>query len=514
MNRIEVIESSFEGSGPSRRRGWSSLWTCAIGGWLVLVAIFCAFVFVWFGCRIEPGSDEIAILIRKTGKDLPSGDIIATAPGQKGIQLEVLSEGRYFRNPYTWGWKIARITDIPAGKLGVQTRLYGKDLPPGRILAEKDTKGILPETLGPGKHRLNPYAISVRLFDATSISPGHVGVVTSMTGADILTNNIPAETRNAFLVEKGRKGVLTEVLDPGTYYLNPYTVSIAQVNLQSQRFEMAGEDAIVFLTMDGFTVSVEGTVEFALHRDAAALLTHRVGDLDDILKKVILPRARGFSRIQGSKHPAIDFIVGETRQKFQNDLDGHLREQCKAWGVDIKSVLVRRIVVPDEIASISRDREMAVQDARKYDQQIAMAKSKAELVRQEMLAEQNKVKVDAETARIRAVIGAQQEQAVQLIRAGKELDVAKLKLDTATFQAEAVVRRAKGECDAIRARNEAEAGVLAARVQAVGDGMTLARLVFYQRIGPRIRSILGSTEEEGLGGLLRPYVSPRKEVSR
>ena len=84
--------------------------------------------FVWLFCRIEPGPGEIAVLIHKTGDDLPSGAIIALEPRQKGIQFEVLPEGRFFRNPYFWGWEIAKITDIPAGKLGVLTRLYGKDL--------------------------------------------------------------------------------------------------------------------------------------------------------------------------------------------------------------------------------------------------------------------------------------------------------------------------------------------------------------------------------------------------
>ncbi|MBI2441461.1 MAG: hypothetical protein HYV35_08835, partial [Lentisphaerae bacterium] len=40
----------------------------------------------WFFCRIEPGAGELAVLIRKTGQDLPSGQILATEPGQKGIQ--------------------------------------------------------------------------------------------------------------------------------------------------------------------------------------------------------------------------------------------------------------------------------------------------------------------------------------------------------------------------------------------------------------------------------------------
>jgi len=478
--------------------------------------------FVWFFCRVEPGPDEIAILIRKTGKNLPSGEIIARERGQKGIQLEVLPEGRYFvnphtkefLNPYTWGWRKAKITDIPAGKLGVVTRLYGKELADGKIIAEEGTKGILPDVLAPGKYRINPYAYHVQLFDAINIRPGHVGVVTSLVGDDVLQNDIPEDKRNTFLVEQGMKGILADVLDPGTYYLNPYMFNVVEVNLQSQRFEMSGDDVISFLTLDGFTVTVEGTVEFALLRDKAALLTHRVGDMDDIIKKLILPRARGFSRIEGSKRPAIDYIVGENRQKFQNDLEAHLREKTADWGVDIKSVLVRKIIVPDQIASISRDRELAVQEAKKYEQQIEQARSQAELAKQEMLAQQNKEKVEAETARIRAIIAAQQEQAVQIVAAEKDLEVAKLKKDAAAFQAEATVLKAAGERDAIRARNEAEAAVLASQVQAFGNGMNLARYVFYERIGPRVQSILSSDGREGLGSVFGSYLPGGKEVSR
>jgi regulator of protease activity HflC (stomatin/prohibitin superfamily) len=83
--------------------------------------------------------------------------------------------------------------------------------------------------------------------------------------------------------------VQAEVLDPGTYYLNPFVKTVVELNLQSQRFEMSGSDAISFLTVDGFGITVEGTLEFNIQREQAAMLTHRVGDIDDILKKLILP---------------------------------------------------------------------------------------------------------------------------------------------------------------------------------------------------------------------------------
>jgi regulator of protease activity HflC (stomatin/prohibitin superfamily) len=469
-------------------------------------ALTAVFIFVWFFCRIEPEAGEIAVLIHKTGRNLAPEDLLATGPEWKGIQLDVLPEGRYFYNPYSWGWKIHKMTDIPAERLGVITRLFGDDLPPGEILATENSKGILREVLTPGKYRLNPYAYRVELFDALTIRPGHVGVKTTLTGIDVLNNDLPAEKRNSFLADADMKGVRADVLDPGSYYLNPYLVNVVEVNLQSQRFEMSGDDIITFLTLDGFTVTVEGTIEFGLKRDFAALLSHRVGDMDDIIKKTILPRARGFSRIEGSKYPAIDFIVGETRQRFQKELEAHLRLKCIPWGVDIKSVLIRKILVPDEIASISRDRELAVQDARKFAQQIEQAKSKAELVKQETLALQNKSKVEADTVRIQATISAEQEQAVQLIAANKDLGVAKLDLAAAEFQAKAVRSRAGGEEDAIRAGNAAEASVVEGLVGAFGSGINLARYEFYKAVGPRIQSVLSSDRADGIGSIFTPLL--------
>lgn len=503
---VPPVRPTTSATSPPTARLPKPNWGALLMPLLLLAALLILPLWVWTFCRIEPGPGEIAILIRKTGTDLPTGQILALEPGQKGIQLDVLAEGRYFRNPYHWGWQIAKITDIPPGKLGVRTRLFGRDLADGQILAPEGYKGIMAEVLGPGKHRLNPYAYNVQLFDAITIRPGFGGVVTALTGQDVLANDLPEKERNTFLVSAGLKGVRPDILDAGTYYLNPYMVNVVEVNLQSQRFELSGEDAISFLTVDGFTVNVEGTIEYALVRDHVAQLTHQVGDMDDILKKIVLPKARGFSRMEGSKNPAKNYIAGATRQKFQDSLEAHLKTQCLPWGVDIKSVLIRNITPPDAIARIIREREVAVQDANKYGEQIEQAKSEAELVKQEMLAQQNKEKVEADTRRIRAVIAAEQEREVRLTRANRDLEVAKLENDAARAQADARLVRAQAEAEVIRLRNEAEAGVLAGQVKAYGTGINLARNLFYTKIGPQIRAILSGDQGEGLGGLLRGYV--------
>ena len=131
-----------------------------VAGLLILLALP---LWVWYGWRIEPENGQIAILLKKTGKDLPPEAILAPGPDYKGIQEEVLPEGRYFRNPWTWEWEYAKMVDIPAGKFGVLVRKFGKDLPEGEVLAREGTRGILRDVLGTGKHRINPYAYEVKL---------------------------------------------------------------------------------------------------------------------------------------------------------------------------------------------------------------------------------------------------------------------------------------------------------------------------------------------------------------
>src|SRR6185369_9377032 len=115
---------------------------------------------------------KAAVLIRKTGDDLKSGDVLATGE-QKGIQLEMLPEGWYWRNPYTWDKVEVDQVEIPPGKIGVQVRTFGADLPEGAVIAETGQRGIVGDILGPGRHMINPFAYRVVLADAVNIPPGY-----------------------------------------------------------------------------------------------------------------------------------------------------------------------------------------------------------------------------------------------------------------------------------------------------------------------------------------------------
>ena len=107
-------------------------------------------------------------------------------------------------------------------------------------------KGIVRDVLGTGKHRINPYAYDVKIYEDIRIMPGNVGVVTNLTGKDIFFGTAnDLSLLKGFVVEPSRKGVLQDVLKEGTHRINPFIQSVSIVNIQSQRYEFSGDDAIV-----------------------------------------------------------------------------------------------------------------------------------------------------------------------------------------------------------------------------------------------------------------------------
>ena len=457
---------------------------------------------IWWGWRIEPENGQIAVLIKKTGKDLSSEEIISPGLEYKGIQADVLPEGRYFRNPWTWDWKYFRAMDIPAGMFGVLVRKFGKDLPAGEIIARDDSfKGIVRDVIGTGRHRINPFAYDIKLYYDITIKPGHVGVVTRLTGADILSDGVDPVIGMGFLVGEGAKGVTKGILKEGTHRLNPFLYSVTIVNVQSQRFELSGADAITFLTQDGFTVQAEGTLEFNLKLEKVALLSHEVGDMDDILQKIVLPSARGFSRIEGSKKVATEFIVGESRQAFQNSLEAYLKKVCEPWGISLNSVLIRDIFAPQEVAAIIRARELAVQEAKKIEQQIVQAKSLAELGRQKSLAERNSKVVAAETERIQKKIAAEQARAEVTIAAETRLGVAATELKAAEAEATAKLAKAEADRKVVEARTTAEAEVMKREVAVYENERDYIRSRFYEKTAPRVTDVVTAADSREIMGI-------------
>ena len=483
---------------------------------------------VYNSCLIEVPNKHMAILVHKTGKDLDNSESIAPSEQYKGVQPTVLIEGRYYYNPYNWGWTVVPQIEIPAGKLGVRIRLYGENLPTGELIAvEKSQKGIVPEVLYPGRYAINAqlvdpaqqkarepanngYAEIIELHDPVTIPAGFKGVKT------LVSAPLP-EKANEIIVPPGTeaRGVQAEALEPGTYYLNPYIAQISKVDCRSQRYDL---DDIGFSTRDGFWVSLEGRIEFRVNPKEASqvyvLYNERKENaaIDEeaiqkmVIQKIIVPNARAYTRLKGSSHSGKEFITGDTRATFQEDFQREMQATCAAQGIEVIQALITNVKPPEKIAVPVRQRQIALQQEKQYTKEILQQAAEQDLAVQKATVLQKQAEVAAEQEVVAVTVNAKLKQEVAIIDANKRLGVAQKKFEAAKDLAAATMAKGKAEADVIRFQNEAQAVGWQTAIEAFGgDGAEFARYTLLKKIAPAFKAMMVNTDNSALMDVFKAF---------
>lgn len=478
--------------------------------------------------RIDVPAKHVAVLMKRTGKDLSNEDEIAPTPSHKGVQNNVLTEGRYFYNPYYWDWAVYPMVEIPEGKMGVRIRLSGDSLPYGDFVAVKENqKGIVEDVLRPGRYAINAivkeqngnmlvnrkennYAEVVELCDPVTIPAGFKGIVTNLAGM------IPANP-NVLLVSPGERGAQKETLDPGTYYMNPYMYEIIPVDCRSQRFNLADNEDMGFPSKDGFWVSLDGIIEFRIKPEKAAeiyvLYNEGIGDntVDkEIIRKIIMPNARSFCRLKGSNNSGREFIGGETRTKFQTAFQDSMREACEPHGIEIVQALITRINPPQAIAGPVRDREVAHQKLGQYKEQKLQQDQEALLAIEKAMIEQKKELVKANQTTNTTITKAKEDQQVAVTKAEENFEVAKKDLDASVDLATAILSRRKAEAGIAEFENQADSSGWKKAVESMGSGEEYAKFILYQKLAPSYRKIMTNTADSPLMEMFKNYQKPQQ----
>ncbi|CAN5362391.1 SPFH domain-containing protein [soil metagenome] len=503
---------------PRRSSGFSAGNFANLRG-LAAVALIAAIVYggyFWFVRRVVVGSDEVLVLLRKdASKSLPGDKVIVPRPPDKkdaaayqkweaeygdcnGMLEQVYTAGTYFGfSPWDYEREVINIRHaiVPSDKVGVVIKKFGKPLDPGQVMAEiaRDQRGPLPVLLKPGRYTeyANPHAYEVKFVDPIVINPGHRGVVTVMAGTT------PREP-NQYLVSDGETGTQRQTEPEGFRYINVYERRITPVSIQSQRFSMQGADAIQFPSADSFNIKMEGFVEWSIIPEKLPLLYVQYSEggalIEFLEEKVILPYSRSFSRLVGSQYTARDFIAGDTKLKFQADFETKLREACEKQGIEILQALVRDIVPPDDIKNPINEREIAKQQIKSLEQQIQVSKSQADLVTQTETATQNQAIGDANKQVVTIVKKSQQERDVAVTQTNQQLEVAKLRLQAAQKEADALVARGEADANVVLLKKQAEAEPLRQQIFAFCGGENYAQFFFYQKVAPAVKAILTNTD--------------------
>jgi len=497
-------------------------------GLIAVVAIGVLAYELYTSFLIEVPNKHMAILVHKTGLDLDNSQSIAPSDEYKGVQPVVLTEGRYYYNPYNWTWTVVPQIEIPAGKLGVRIRLYGENLPDGELIAYKESqKGIVPEVLYPGRYAINAqlvdptankppdpihngYAEIIELHDPVTIPAGFKGVKTQVSAP-------LSETPNEVIVPKGTeaRGVQAETFEPGTQYLNPYVTQVSKIDCRSQRYNL--ED-IGFSTRDGFWVSLEGRIEFRVNpKEAASVFvlynegkdnaaTNEEAFQKKVIEKIVVPNARAYTRLKGSSHSGKEFITGDTRATFQEDFQREMQSTCAAQGIEIIQALITTIRPPEKIAAPVRQRQIALQKEKQFTKEILQQGAEKDLAVQKATVLQKQAGVAAEQEVVVVTVNAKLKQEVALIDAAKRLGVAEKKLAAAKDLAAAALAKGKAEADVIRFQNEAQAAGWQKSIEAFGgDGAEFARYTLLKKIAPAYKTMMVNTENSALMDVFKSF---------
>jgi len=508
----------------------------------IIAAVIVALWGIWdYGfCRIYVNPGELAVITAKEGKPLPEGQMLAK-PGEKGIQEDVLSPGRHFRNPYAFSVAMHDMKIIPPGKIGVVTSKVGTALPPGEFLANKGQKGILREPLGPGTYALNPYAYSVEIIDATSIPIGYVGVITSLSGK-------PAP-EGAF-AKTGEKGVMQEILQPGLYYINPKAYKVDTIEIGANQISLSGQGAgtvvtktamigenaamqdiqsrtlanqaaqrsdyinkangetktagakekktgavpeftlnqhLEFPSRDGFKILLDMTVEFELLPQKVAGIYRDYGDMPAVVDKILMPQILSASRLKGSAYKATDFIIGEGREKFQGDLRTELHNALASKNIEIHDTLIRFVNVPETILEPLQMASIAVEQDHTNREKQTTEKKKAELNTETQLIDQRTAEVDQETSKIKAETKAQKEKEVAEIAAEMTRQIAVISRETAEIRASRDIVLGQANADATKLVGGEKAKGLELKVKALGGANAYTRAQVAESLNPNLK---------------------------
>lgn len=260
-------------------------WALAIMLALAVVMIWYQWFFRLFGIVIIP-EDSVGIVNKRfvligKNKTLPDGSLIALN-GEAGIQADTLAPGIHF-GFWPWQYKVAieKFITIAERKIGIVESRDGKSLTAGRVLAKQvdcdsfqDARKFLvsggergPQIaiIPPGTYRINTSLFSIVQEPVLEIEDNMVGVVTTREGKALTTGDIAGDEiqghnmfqeGQAFINNGGFKGLQTQVMLAGRYFINPRFVTVENKPMTDVPIATAGV-VIAYVGATGVDVTGE-----------------------------------------------------------------------------------------------------------------------------------------------------------------------------------------------------------------------------------------------------------------
>jgi uncharacterized membrane protein YqiK len=476
---------------------------------------------------------EIALVVAADGAAVPAERILGKVVesdnfqdarkflvngGEKGRQSGILTAGTYRINIALFnvitsetalhhGMNSAQLLlqRVEPDMVGIVTTLDGQPIEAGEIagpvvpghenfqnaqafLDGGGRRGLQEQILLSGTWNLNPWFVQVEQVPMVQIPIGYVGVVISFVGqAHVDVSGL--EFKHGDLVNVGHKGVWVTPLYPGKHPLNTRVMKVELVPTTNivlnwaTRTEAHHYDeklsSITVRSKDGFAFNLD--VAQIIHVGAldAPKVISRVGSMQNLVDHVLQPIVGNYFRNSAQDYTVLDFL--SARSQRQTEAAAHIREAVGAYDVQAIDTLIGDINPPAQLMQTQTDRKIAEEQRKTYEVQEAAQKQRQQLVRQTSLADIQQ-----------QVVGAEQGVSIAELHANANVK-------QATGEAEAVRLRALGEAQAIRATGQAKAEAYRAGVEALGaQGYTVMQLM--QIVGERNVRIVPDVAVSGANG--------------
>jgi regulator of protease activity HflC (stomatin/prohibitin superfamily) len=189
-------------------------------------------------------------------------------------------------------------------------------------------------------------------------------------------------------------------------------------------------------------------------------------------------------------------MQGDTRAKFQEKFQKALKAACAETGIEIVQALISDLRPPQQIAKPIREREVAKQEKKQYEQEILQQDSKGKFAVEEKMVLRSAALVQAEQEVNVATTEALRLQGISETKANENKAVAQFKLDAAKDEAAAIISRGTAAADVVKFKNEAEAAGWRKSVTAFGgSGAQFAQYVLFQKMSSAYRQIMVNTAD-------------------
>ena len=219
----------------------------------------------------------------------------------------------------------------------------------------------------------------------------------------------------------------------------------------------------------------------------SAWIYQSYGDLPAVVDKIIMPQILSVSRLKGSAYRAKDFIVGEGREKFQNDLTEALAKTIEEKRIIIHDALIRHVNVPVQILDPIQQSSIAVEQDLTNKEKQNTARKQAELNTELGLVEQRRRQVAQETEKLKAEILADQDKQVAQLRAEALRQAADIDKQTARVRADKTRTLGQAQATTLAWVEGEKARGFELKTAAFSDPAAFTLWEFAQHLNPDLR---------------------------